>query len=82
MNQQEAPTPKEVGNIARQLGLLDLFKPYHGVVHQACSTCGSIIWAQVAGGYRCLHCVPPTSLPERLRTVLNRALPRTEQSNQ
>lgn len=59
----------------RQLRLLEAFAPYRGVVHQACERCGSIIWAQVAGGYRCLHCAPPISLPQHLRKALVEALP-------
>ena len=67
--------PQERARTRRSCELQDQLYQYKAVMHGACETCGCLIWARVAGGFRCLHCAPPANFPDRLRHLIASTLP-------
>ncbi len=64
---------------ARTLASIDLLKrlpaSYQAYLHGSpCDVCGSVIWAKVANGFRCLVCWPPFNMPEITRRHLQKLL--------
>ncbi len=67
--------PAERARQRRSCELQDQLYQYKAVMHGPCEQCGCLIWARVAGGFRCLHCAPPLGFPERLRQLIAQTLP-------
>ena len=67
------PAPISAGGdspIRRATALLPRLASYHAVLHGPCARCGSQLWAEVPGGYRCLICAPPLRFPVALRAAI------------
>lgn len=54
----------------RAITLLPRLTSYRAVLHGPCERCGSQLWAEVPGGYRCLLCAPPLHFPDALRAAI------------
>lgn len=56
------------GRLRRAFALLPRLHAHcRAEVHgDACDVCGGVLFAQVAGGWRCLYCWPPLDLPRPL----------------
>lgn len=59
--------------VRRAVALLPALWRYQAEVHQP-HKCGCVLFAPVRGGWRCLRCMPPLDLPERLRQMIEQSM--------
>lgn len=66
----DAPATHGDSPTRRAIALLPRLASYRAVLHGPCARCGSRLWAEVPGSYRCLICAPPLHFPDRLRVAI------------